>query len=114
MEELSSFCRRSIEELSSSCRSSIDELSSSYRNSIEEISSSYRSSIEELSSSHSERMKDQLRKSGEKVDNMGRAWSRFAEDVTSDMDENKQWRISMKEKMEQLLEERGADGASDY
>ncbi len=45
---------------------------------------------------------------------MERAWSRFAEDVTSDMDENKQWRISIEEKMERLLEERAADGASDY
>ena len=45
---------------------------------------------------------------------MGRAWSRFAEDVTSDIDENKQWRTSIEEKIERLLEERAADGACDY
>jgi hypothetical protein len=45
---------------------------------------------------------------------MGRAWSRFAEDVTSDIDDNRQWRISIEEKIERLLEERAVDGASDY
>jgi hypothetical protein len=117
MEELSSFCRRSIEELSSSCRRSIDELSSSYHNSIDELSSSCRRSIDELSSSYHnsiDELSSSQKRSGEKVDNIGRAWSRFVEDVTSAIDDNKQWRISIEEKIERLLEEHAADGASDY